>query len=371
MLFFVAVVSFYGTTYGAPTCDDAVIALDSGSAVESTLPQQPAAKNGILGSLWSGLKKTAINNALKVMAITRGLPKYLARNDELQRTGQYLKYKNFGALGLAELGVAVHYDRAKVAGLNTERPLVIVANHPLGIADGLALQYIVGNARTGSPTLLFLARWVEKILPHAVFGDVHGWGTAIPVDISKPEPSDPRYAEVQAFNNTWSRKSIRALKAGGALIIFPAGHVASMNKESGAYPKNVFDAPGSWQEGVLTLARAGRADVVFAHIDSVNSEAFYKNRKRFGGGDRERVVWFMGEALGMREIGINVKLSDPMSVDAMYTALALHFGYKKEALEGDTKLTAELMRQYTYQVGRYHPQELNVTDRPQKISSPD
>jgi putative hemolysin len=320
------------------------------------------------------LKKKAIDKTLDLIAAFKGLPRYLKRNEELKTTGHYLNYRNFGEMGIAEIGISVRYNKTNLDALNTGRPLIIVANHHLGLADGLALQYLAGQVRQNSPTLLLLARWIEKIMPHAVFGDQQRWGTAIPVEINTPKKSDPLYdqkmAEVKAFNAGWTRTSSRVLRNGGALIVFPAGHVASINDDGGKYPESVYDAPDSWQEGFLNLARLGKADLVFAKVDSVNSEAFYRDRKRFGGGDKERVIWFFSEALAKKDKTIDIGLSKPMSLDEVYEVLARNFGSSKEALVANPTLAAELMRKFTYRLTEFSPQTLETLDSPQKIPSP-
>ena len=162
---------------------------------------------------------------------------------------------------------------------------------------------------------------------------------------------------------------MRVLRLGGALIIFPAGHVASI-EDGGNYPESVYDAKNSWQDGFLNLARLGKAEIVFAHVDSVNSEAFYRKRKRFGGGDKERVIWFFSEALAKRDQTINVSLSDPMGIDAIYDHLSAAFGHSKEALAADPALTSELMRQFTYRISEFFPQTLDTKVSPQKAKAP-
>ena len=315
------------------------------------------------------LRKKIVDKTLDVLAAIKGLPRYLKRNDELRETGRFLSYQNFGEMGLAEMGISVRYNRSHLEALNTGRPLIIVANHHLGIADGLTLQYLAGRSREEKPSLLFLARWIEKLLPHAVYGDEHGWGTAIPVEINKPKESDPNYeakmAEVKAFNSTWGRTSAKALRNGSTLIVFPAGHVAAINP-GGQYPESVYDAPGSWQDGFLDLARLGKADIVFANVDSVNSEAFYRERKRFGGGDKERVIWFFSEALAKNGKAIDVYFSKPMSLETIYEVLANKHGVSIEALKSDPRMSTELMRQLTYDVPRAYPQELETKDSPAK-----
>lgn len=212
-------------------------------------------------------KDFGIDRTLDIMAYMKGLPKYLNRVKTLIGSEEHLRYRNFGEMGLAEIGISVRINKKKLHALNTGRPLIMVANHPLGIADGLALQYLLGSVRKSSPSLLMLARWIEKLLPSAVFGDEKKWGTAIPVDINKPDPSDPLYeskmTEIKSFNSKWSRITLRELRKGASVIIFPAGQVASMNIEDKSYPHNIQDAPESWQTGLLNLARLGKADIVF------------------------------------------------------------------------------------------------------------
>ncbi len=323
------------------------------------------------GAAVAWVKKQFINRTLDVMAAMKGLPKYLKLIKEIEATGRYVDdYDNFGVMGLAEMGISIRFNQAQLQALDTGKPLIIVANHHLGIADGLALQYLSSRARRDTPSLLFLARWIEKILPFAVYGDQKNWGTAVPVEINLPKEGDPEYeaklSAVKNFNKSWSRQSLKVLKAGGALIIFPAGHVASIDDSAGPYPASVFDSPGSWQEGYLNLARLGKAEIVFAHVDSVNSEAFYRKRKRFGGGDRERVIWFFSEALAKRNKSIDVYLSKPMSLETIYEELSQKYGVPRENLEADSQLSAELMRRYTYEVSKWVPQSLDTQDLPRK-----
>jgi len=323
-------------------------------------------------SLAGWVKKKAVDKILDAMAAVKGLPKYLKINEEIRTSRRYLRYRNFGEMGLAEMGISVRYNKSSLDALNTGRPLIIVANHHLGIADGLALQDLAGLSRQDTPSLLFLARWIEKLLPHAVYGDEDHWGTAVPVEINTPKKSDPLYeekmAKVKSFNSAWTRTSARVLKGGGALIIFPAGHVASINNDGANYPANVYDEPNSWQDGFLSLARIGQADIVFANVDCVNREAFYRDRKRFGGGDKERVIWFFSEALAKKDKFIDVYLSKPMSLEETYNTLAQTFGVARETLDENPALAAELMRQFTYKISAFYPQALDVQRSPQKVS---
>lgn len=356
-------------------CSDAFNSSRSNIETDSTPIPTGSAPSRFFNSVTQTLKAKRADMALTIMAYSEGLPARLKRIKHLEQTGQYLAYKNFGAMGLAETGVPVRYNQKRFHSLNTKRQLVIIANHPLGIADAWSLLYIAGRARGDSETLLFLARWVEKLFPPAIYGDPHGWGSGLLVDIDKPLLTDPQYstkiADFNYFNMKWARSGIRVLRLGGAVIIFPAGHISTINKDGSSYPKNVYDAPDSWMTGILDIARmGGNADIVFAHVDSVNSEEFYNNRRRYGGGDKERVIWLLKETQAKASQSVDVQFSDPMSLNDLYETLALRFGLSRKQLEADPKLTVELMRQYTYKVPEYFPQILDTTDLSQKMKIP-
>ena len=267
LLFFV---SLYPVISNANQC---------GELLKTEKPFNQQIKNTV-PSVVKKLKNYAEDKTLKAIAYLRGVPPYLERMKELIAKELYLKYRDFGHLGAAELNFSIRTNRQKHLNLNTGRPLIIIANHPLGITDGLAIQNIAGSVRTEKPVLLLLLRWIEKLMPKAVFSSNSEWGSAIPVDNRRPDPEDPANQElldeIRTFNKQWQGKYLRVLRKGAAIIIFPAGQVSGMHKENGSYPENVYDSENSWHSGYLSLARIGKADIVFAHIDNVNSWFFYK-----------------------------------------------------------------------------------------------
>ena len=45
------------------------------------------------------------------------------------------------------LAINIHYDAARLAAVPQHGPLVVVANHPFGVADGLILCHLVSLVR--------------------------------------------------------------------------------------------------------------------------------------------------------------------------------------------------------------------------------
>ena len=137
-----------------------------------------------------------------------------------------------------------HTDRENIPA---EGRLVIVANHPLGAFDALALVHLVGSVRRdvrilANDVLSQLAQLSSLLLPVNVFG---GSGA-----------SAGRL-----------RDAYRSLENEQALIVFPAGEVSRMG------PAGVRD--GRWSSGFVRMARHAGAPVLPVHIAAHNSPTFY------------------------------------------------------------------------------------------------
>lgn len=137
-----------------------------------------------------------------------------------------------------------HTDRENIPA---EGRVVIVANHPLGAFDALALLHLVGSVRRdvrilANDVLVQFAQLHSLLLPVNVFG---GSGA-----------SAGRL-----------RDAYRALDDEQALIVFPSGEVSRMG------PAGVRD--GRWSSGFVRLARHAQAPVLPVHIAAHNSPTFY------------------------------------------------------------------------------------------------
>ena len=137
-----------------------------------------------------------------------------------------------------------HTDRENIPA---EGRVVIVANHPLGAFDALALLHLVGSVRRdvrilANDVLVQFSQLSSLLLPINVFG---GSGA-----------SAGRL-----------RDAYRALENEQALIVFPAGEVSRMG------PAGVRD--GHWSSGFVRMARHAQAPVLPVHIAAHNSPTFY------------------------------------------------------------------------------------------------
>ena len=137
-------------------------------------------------------------------------------------------------------------DPAEVARIPARGRLLIVANHPSGALDALALLDVVGRVRRD-----------VKIVANDLLSALDGLqGLLLPVRILGGRPSADSLRAIEA-----------ALEGGQCVIVFPAGEVARLGL------RGVTD--GRWRRGFLRFARATGAPVLPIRVDARNSALFY------------------------------------------------------------------------------------------------
>ena len=155
---------------------------------------------------------------------------------------------SFAARALAALDVSV---RVEGANIPASGPLVVVANHPFGALDGLALLDILGRVR---PDVRLLGnRWLARLpelRPHLLCVNVFGGRAAV------------------HRNALAIREAMQWLAQGGCVALFPAGEVA----HSVAADGRVVDSPWSGAAGELAVRAGATALPVF--FEGANSRLF-------------------------------------------------------------------------------------------------
>jgi len=153
---------------------------------------------------------------------------------------------------LAETLVSLGFDYRVSAG-NIDRiprtgPAIVVANHPFGGVDGVAIAHLLRSVRPDCKLLVneMLGRFVEL---DEVFIKVNVFG-----DSGK--------------NSAPLREALAWLKQGGLLFIFPAGEVSSVSLTE----RRVVDVP--WIESMAKLIRRAGVPVVPIFIAGQNSLFF-------------------------------------------------------------------------------------------------
>lgn len=158
--------------------------------------------------------------------------------------------EDFIAALFAHLDLRLEVDPADLERVPATGGVTIVANHPYGAIDGLALLHVLRHRR---PDLKVMANFMLQQL----------------------EPLRDRFIGVNPFEQLAARSSFQGMRQaaqhladGGALGVFPAGEVSSYRKEVDAV------ADPRWKTPVIKLIRHAGVPVVPLWFDGANSLVF-------------------------------------------------------------------------------------------------
>uniref|UniRef100_A0A7C4RTB7 Lysophospholipid acyltransferase family protein n=1 Tax=Desulfatirhabdium butyrativorans TaxID=340467 RepID=A0A7C4RTB7_9BACT len=151
---------------------------------------------------------------------------------------------------LETMDVRYRCDEAMLQQVPASKSLVVVANHPFGGIEGVILGAMISNIRSD-----------VRILGNYLLKQIRGLGEwIIPVN-----PFDNR----NAYDNvTGLKQALRWLNQGGALIVFPAGEVASWNR------KRLMITDPDWSPHVAALIRKSQATTLPVYVPGRNSALF-------------------------------------------------------------------------------------------------
>lgn len=153
------------------------------------------------------------------------------------------------------------------------RPLVIVANHPFGIGDGIAILSLA--ERLGRPFRVMIASELLKIKEMEPY--------SLPVDFSGTK-------EALKNNLAIRHEAVRLLKSGTTIVVFPAGGVATAPKGFGV----AEDLP--WKMFPAKLIQDAKASVVPMHFSGQNGLLFHLVSGPMNLSEREgRLAQFVGK----------------------------------------------------------------------------
>jgi len=160
--------------------------------------------------------------------------------------------KNFYEEAIRKLKLNVHYDDKKLAKIPSKGALVVVANHPYGVMDGLIINQLIQNVRSDF-----------KVLTNGVLCKApEANKSLLPIDFSGTEEA--------MRTNLATRKAARdILKNGGCIVVFPAGGVSAITSL-----KDKVAQDTQWQPFIGSLIQGAKTDVVPIFFKGQNSRLF-------------------------------------------------------------------------------------------------
>lgn len=156
--------------------------------------------------------------------------------------------QGFWAQALEVMGIELTTPTEQIANIPPTGPLVITANHPHGLVDGMVLAELIGRVRTD-----------YKILTRSLLtgvGEIEDF--MIPVPFAHE-------ADALQQNLAMRKRAMEHLKGGGAIVLFPSGIVAASHTMFGP----VIEA--EWNPFTAKMIQRSGATVVPVYFPGRNS----------------------------------------------------------------------------------------------------
>lgn len=188
---------------------------------------------------------------LRTIEATTGRRFILRVYDDLRRnpsTGE-----SFWSGLVRRLDLRLDYNEDGLARLPRSGPLVIVANHPFGVLDGVIIADLMSRARHD-----FVLLTSNSVFNHA--GAVRS--QLLPIDT-------PETRQALEPNRMARAAAVRHLLRGGVLVMFPAGRIST---SSTMWSKRAVDA--QWKNFAARLIVSAKAPVLPIYIAGQNSRVF-------------------------------------------------------------------------------------------------
>lgn len=190
-----------------------------------------------------------LENSPKVKGLVKKGLGYLLHEQEFITFGNtypHLQGLEFVEQVLDELNFDTHYKPKQIEHIPNEGKLVIVANHPIGSLDALALIKVLSTVRQDL-----------KVVANRMLMSVSAMHSLLlPVDNLSGMSKKQELSNIQNH-----------LKGGGALLIFPAGEVSRLG------PTGIKDC--KWNSGFLRMAKKANCPILPIFIKAKNSPLFY------------------------------------------------------------------------------------------------
>lgn len=235
---------------------------------------------------------------------------------------------------LQVLDLSWHTREGDVERIPQSGPLIIVANHPFGAIEGMILPAILLSVRHDVKIFAnYLLARIPELRDLFFFID--------PFDPCRPK----------SLNISPLRQAVRHVKSGGALVVFPAGEVASFNLRS----RGVADP--IWSTTIARLVRMTHATVLPVFFAGRNSNLFHALGLLH---PRLRTALLCREVFNKRHQRVSLRIGSPIPINRL------------EQFESDEELTGYL-RQRTFMLShtdRTPPPGRGSTERYEPIIAP-
>jgi putative hemolysin len=189
-------------------------------------------------------------NTIKTMELLTGKLRLLRKVRQFEKMGIPFG-QPFWRQALDLLGIKLLTSKRELSKIPKEGSLIITANHPHGLVDGMVLAELIGKVRTD-----------YKILTRSLLTGVNQIDQfMIPVPFDHEENALQKSLEMR-------RLAMDHLESGGVIVLFPSGKVASSDTMFGKVVE------GDWNPFTAKLIQKSGADVLPVFFPGANSRIY-------------------------------------------------------------------------------------------------
>ena len=189
-------------------------------------------------------------NTIKTLELLTGKLRLLRKVRQFEKMGIPFG-QPFWSQALNLLGIELLTSESEISRIPKKGPLVIVANHPHGLVDGMVLAELIGSVRTDykilTRSLLTGVKQIDQFM--------------IPVPFDHEENALQKSLEMR-------RVAMKHLENDGVLVLFPSGKVASSDTIFGSVVE------GEWSPFTAKLIQKSNADVLPIFFPGSNSRMY-------------------------------------------------------------------------------------------------
>ena len=189
-------------------------------------------------------------NTIKTLELLTGKLRLLRKVRQFEKMGIPFG-QPFWSQALNLLGIELLTSESEISRIPKKGPVVIVANHPHGLVDGMVLAELIGSVRTDykilTRSLLTGVKQIDQFM--------------IPVPFDHEENALQKSLEMR-------RVAMKHLENDGVLVLFPSGKVASSDTILGSVVE------GEWSPFTAKLIQKSNADVLPIFFPGSNSRMY-------------------------------------------------------------------------------------------------
>ena len=189
-------------------------------------------------------------NTIKTLELLTGKLRLLRKVRQFEKIGIPFG-QPFWRQALDLLGIKLLTSKSELSKIPKKGSLIITANHPHGLVDGMVLAELIGKVRTD-----------YKILTRSLLTGVNQIDQfMIPVPFDHEENALQKSLEMR-------RCAMEHLENGGVIVLFPSGKVASSETMFGKVVE------GDWNPFTAKLIQKSGADVLPVFFPGSNSRIY-------------------------------------------------------------------------------------------------